>query len=111
MAVIEALLLFYLLARIQAGGVTIQEDIEILRKQKKLTFGKVKSIIIDNCILQDKAIEEDIEAYVSHRNDLAHSLISTFSSIDLERFYSMGVKLTAYLHEQLLKVAKQHEIK
>lgn len=108
MAVVEALLLFYLFARIQADGVIIKEDIKTLRKQKKLTFGKVKSIIIENCLLQDKTIEEDIKAYVSHRNDLAHSLIGTFSSIDLERFYSMGMKLTTYLHGQLLKVVKHH---
>ena len=108
MAVVEALLLFYLKSRIQPDKLTVKEDLKKLLKRKKLTFGKVKSIVIGNKILHDEAVQSDLVAYVGYRNDFAHNLISTFSSVDLQQFYAIGQRLVEFFHTYLLQIVKRH---
>ncbi|MFH1459990.1 MAG: hypothetical protein ABIG64_06425 [Candidatus Omnitrophota bacterium] len=104
MAIIEALTLFYLKARIQADKKKVKEDIKKIRKNNKLTFGTVKKIIINNNVLEDNSIGQDLINYVDYRNDLAHNLIETFNSIDLKNFYKIGQKLINFYYNYLLKI-------
>lgn len=108
MALIEALLLFYLKAKIQSEGAKVKEDLEKLHKNRKLTFGKVKDIVIKNNVLHDEAIKPDLVKYVSYRNDLAHNLIGSFSSVDLDDFYARGQRLADFFHAYLLLIVKHH---
>ena len=109
MALVEALLLFYLKSRIQADGFTVKENLENLHRAKRLTFGKVKDIVINNNILHDTSIQPDLISYVGYRNDLAHNLISTFSSVDLQQFYTIGQRLIGFFYTYLLQIVKRHE--
>jgi len=79
----------------------------LLRRKRKLTFGVIKGIVIDNAVLHDNAIQSDLTEYVGYRNDLAHNLIGTFSSVDLERFYKIGQGLVEFFRSYLLQIVKR----
>jgi len=109
MAVVEALLLFYLKAKVQADGATVSDDIEKLRKNKRLTFGKVKDIVLNNKLIDEESIQTKLKSYVGYRNDLAHNLIASFSSVDLETFYKVGKELIEFFHIYLLSIIKRQK--
>ncbi len=107
MVLVEALLFAYFKARIQADRIDIKEDFDSLWKSRRLTFGKVKKMVLDNNILHDKSIASGLIEYVNHRNELAHKLVLMIRRVDFEHFYGLGQTLISFFHEYLLEVASR----
>jgi len=110
MAIVEGLSLLYLKGRMQADNVKIVEDIEDLHRKKRLTFGKIKDIIVNNKVLHDESILEDFVAYVGYRNDIAHNLVSRFNKVDLDNFYTKGKNLISFFREYLLVIIQMQGV-
>ena len=108
MTLVEALQLLYLLAKVQIGEAKVSQDVTALRQAHHLNFGKAKTLLIGSGCLQNASIERDLHDYVDRRNEMAHSLIASFSAQDLAVTFAIGQRLIRFFHAYLLALSKRN---
>lgn len=101
-ALVEGLLLHYLLVAKHIDLVAFDRATETRLAQERITFGQIKDALTAANAFHDTALASDVAAYVLDRNHIAHHLTARLIGLDLEQFYARGTTLAFALWKRIL---------
>lgn len=107
-AMVEGLLLQYLLCAKQVRGVTFDTRTQQRLTDERITFGQVKDALKNAGAFHDARLETDVDTYVLERNRIAHHLLAGLTIFDLKTFFEMGGSIALRLWTQILKETEPH---
>jgi hypothetical protein len=106
---VEAMVMHYLLSRVQADHVSFSQDPQTLLLARRLTFGKMVRLLGEPGGLHDATLLKELDRYVGLRNSLAHHLMGRAFTINFDEFFGLGQqlisRLTFYMHDLIRRHA------
>ncbi len=108
-AIVEGLLLSYLLVAKQVDLIKFDQNTEELLARLRITFGQLKDALKNTGAFHDKSLEADVESYVLERNQVAHHLAGELKNFDLEQFFEKGKQIAFALWRHILAKIEHHK--
>jgi hypothetical protein len=110
-ALVEAVLLSYLLVARQVSGVGFDATTLQRLSDERITFGQVNKAIHNANAYHDATLLSDVDAFVDNRNHVAHHLAFGNKSFDLKAFFQAGRPLALRLWSHVVHLSLPHRKK
>ncbi len=107
-ALVEGLLLHYLLVAKQVRGCTFDIATEKRLAVGRITFGQTKDALKAASAFHDSKLALDVEAFVGDRNHVAHHMAAGHEPFDLIRFFRAGRTIAESLWHHVLAETESH---
>jgi hypothetical protein len=109
-ALVEGLLLHYLLLS-PLRGYVLTPEVEQRLKKERITFGQIKDALVAIGAFHDPGLAAGVPKYVDQRNEIAHHLIGGKHDFNFRAFYNDGRGIAFKLWHHILSITSDHRKK
>jgi hypothetical protein len=107
-ALIEGLLLHYLLVAKQVDLIVFDDKTNARLVEERLTFGQINTALAAAGARHHEELAKGLAEYIPRRNHLAHHVVAGREALDFRRFHADGESLAWRLWQHILTKTAPH---